>query len=211
MSRLFTSRPGSGNVVLNFCNPREEFGIFAHAYHSAAQHLVGQMKGNTGYRDYEAYPILFLYRHALELYLKAIVFKGATLLKLLSEETIDYSNFFTKHELSSLLPAIQIIWKLVDWDWDFGIEQVKTFEDFSDMVKDLEEIDPSSFSFRYPVDKRFKAVLPHHFCFSLFAFAEHMDPVLQTLDGAVTGLEERWNHAAEIIYEVERILRNTLK
>jgi hypothetical protein len=211
LSKLFVSRPGSGNVVLNFCDSREEFHIFALAYHSAAQRLVTEMKGSTGYPDYDAYPILFLYRHALELYLKAIVLKGAALLRLLEDRTIDYSKFFTRHELTSLLPAIQIIWKLVGWDWDFRIDQVKTFEDFRDMVQDLEEIDPSSFSFRYPLDKRFQAVLPHHFCFSLFAFAEQMDPVLETLGGAVTGLEERWDYAAEIIYEAERILRDTLK
>lgn len=196
--------------MLNFCNPKDEFGIFAHAYHSAAQELVTQMKSRIGCLDYEAYPILFLYRHAFELYLKAIVLKGAALAKLLSDENIDYSMIAANHNLTYWMPAIQVIWKVEGWEWDFGISQVKTFEDFKRIVMELERVDPSSFAFRYPVDKKLRAALPHHFCFSLFAFAEQLDPVLETLDGAVTGLEAHWDHAAEIVYEAEQILRKAI-
>jgi hypothetical protein len=74
------------------------------------------MASAPGYRDYDGYPIFYLYRHSLELHLKAIVYRGAQLLGLISDEQIDTRSLLTRHELTRLLPTIQAIFKRMAWD-----------------------------------------------------------------------------------------------
>ena len=74
----------SGDVSKIFCfgwrkSPRNEFGVFAKGYHQAARSLSNILLGKPRFSDYEAYPIVFLFRHALELNLKNIIYKGALL------------------------------------------------------------------------------------------------------------------------------------
>ena len=88
MQPFLGSSDGHGNVVFNFQgSPVGDLSAFAHGYHEAAKVLAERLHAAAGYADYEGYPILFLYRHALELYLKAVVYRGAMLLHLVSEAT----------------------------------------------------------------------------------------------------------------------------
>src|SRR6266403_3216918 len=88
-----------GNVVFNFLGrPVRDLRIFALAYHEAGRKLVAPMVSGTGYRDYDGYPILFLYRHALELYLKALVYRGAQLLGLIADERPNTEKLLTDHK-----------------------------------------------------------------------------------------------------------------
>ena len=70
---LFQARSSYGNVVLNFQHvANDEFAAYAEALHQAGQALATMMFDKAGYNDLEACPIIFLYHHALELYLKAV-------------------------------------------------------------------------------------------------------------------------------------------
>src|SRR6266404_2839264 len=63
-----------GSVVLNFTrHAKGDLHIYAHAHQQAASKLVDVFRANPYYSDAEACPIVFLYRHAIELYLKAIL------------------------------------------------------------------------------------------------------------------------------------------
>src|SRR5262245_57418129 len=77
------------------------------------------MEASLGYSDYEGYPILFLYRHALELYIKPIVYRGAQLCRLIDEK-LNTENLFKAHKLTEFLPQIEAIFKAVGWKWDFN-------------------------------------------------------------------------------------------
>jgi hypothetical protein len=74
----------------------------------------------------------------------------------------------------------------------------------------MDSIDRDSFSFRYPVTKSLSSALPKHFAFNVFYFADYLDPILDCLDGAMTGIEERWDDAAAIVFEAQRIIRDIL-
>jgi len=50
-----------------------------------------------------------LYRHSLELYLKAVVYKGAALLGLTGASEIDTRKLFTGHELTRFLGHVRAI------------------------------------------------------------------------------------------------------
>ena len=71
--RLFVKRKDRRNTVLNWHRaPEEEFDIYAGVYWNAAQTLAKNLDLD-GIFGYDACPIVFLYRHALELYLKAVL------------------------------------------------------------------------------------------------------------------------------------------
>src|SRR5262245_8250420 len=71
------------NFVISFTRqPRDDFGVFAKGYALAANRLAEALIQAPRFSDYEAYPVVFLYRHALELSLKHIICGGLKLVAL---------------------------------------------------------------------------------------------------------------------------------
>src|SRR5438105_1560197 len=98
-SRFFSRERLHGNVVLNFRRfPKGELAAYGRSYHEAGRQLVKRM-ASTHYRDPDACPIVFLYRHAIELYLKSIIHWGNSLLQLNSSPIVPHRNIFTEHRL----------------------------------------------------------------------------------------------------------------
>ncbi len=63
--------------------------------------------------------------------------------------------------------------------------------EFDQIIREFEEFDPGSFTFRYPIKKDGSASLKEkHFVFSPKQFVEALDPILRSLSGACSGLEE---------------------
>ena len=208
MHSYLKSTSTHGNVVFNFRgDPIGDLSAYASGYHRAASALVDRIDQVTGYPDYDGYPILFLYRHALELYLKTVVYKGAKLLEVIDEEAPDLDSLFCDHRLARLLPAFKQILEGVEWPWDSDVDGAKTFEDFRELVNSIESIDPRSYSFRYPIDTRQNASLPQHHVINVIQFGRSMDRVLELIDGAVTGLSETWDATAEAIHEIRRVFK----
>ena len=204
------SRP-HGNVVFNFRGRAiNDLSAFAAGYHEAGKTLVSKMESAAGYRDYEGYPILFLYRHALELYLKAIVYRGAQLLGLISDEKRNTEKLLTSHKLTQLLPTIEAIFRVAEWEWDFELIGLRSFDDFADLIKEIEKIDPQSYCFRYPVDTTGEAALPQHIVVNVVTFGKKMDSVLELLSGAVTGLQDHWDDTAEVMYLLQEVLNEPM-
>jgi len=195
------SPPYPRNPVFNFLGrPKEEFDVYAGAFHRAAKTLADKMFSRAGIHDLDACPIIFLYRHAFELYLKSVVLRGSKLLRLLGKADIDDEVFLNDHSLIKLLPALKLIFEAVKWEWDFEKEGFHTYEDFCKLVNRLEEITSKSFAFRYPVSKNGESYLPLGYGIDMRNFCESMDFALGLLDGATTGLEEMWDVAAEEAY-----------
>jgi hypothetical protein len=203
MHSFFEPLPTLGNVVFNFRGRAiNDLRAFVAGYHEAGKALIDQMLSTAGYRDYEGYPILFLYRHGLELYLKAIVYRGAQLAGVISDKQFDTEKLWSRHELTPLLPHVESIFKCLGWEWDFEVSGLKSFDDFATLIKAIEGLDPRSYCFRYPVNTKGEAALPKHFIVNVISFGRKMDPVLELLDAAVTGLEEEWQATAEALYNL---------
>ncbi len=197
-----------GNVVFNFLRPAiGQLWAFAASYHEAGKILVAKMEASPGYRDYDGYPILFLYRHALELYLKAIVYHGAQLMMLRTDERLEVGHLLTKHRLSLFLPAVRAIFASMDWEWNFEVSGLRSLDDFETLVRGVEEVDRESYCFRYPVTKSGDAAHSPHLIINVTAFARRMDPVLDLLGGAITGLHEQWDLSAEVAYFLEELFK----
>jgi hypothetical protein len=147
---------------------------------------------------------MYLYRHSLELYLKAVVFRGARVMGLVGEQEPEVSKLWQHHGLARLLPALRAIFRSMDWDFDHTL--FGTWNEFENFVKEIDAIDPGSYAFRYPVTTRGVAHLPQHFVVNVANFAETMDVLLGYLAGAVDLLEETFDEEAEVRYQVQRLL-----
>jgi hypothetical protein len=190
------------SVVLNWHGRSiQEFGLYAEAYHKAGKRLVLNYGTTGAVRDFEATSILFLYRHAFELYLKAFVLVGSNLLFINAKKGMDQEKIFRTHKLSTFIPYFEAIIREVGWSWDMGVDGLRKKSDFVALVKEFESIDPNSYSFRYPTDQDGQGALPDHFTFNLSLFAQRIDPLLEVIDGGLMGLNEFWNSAAEAAYE----------
>ena len=66
------------NFVASFTSDAKcDFGVFSKRYRRDADWLTESLIQCAKVTDYEAYPVVFLYRHALELSLKHIIYSAA--------------------------------------------------------------------------------------------------------------------------------------
>jgi len=201
---------GDRNVVLNFRHsPDLEFSFYGSAFHDAARTLVGDLKSRPGYSDLESLPIVFLYRHALELYLKAILIIGNQLLGIQGDEITEtqLQRVLNSHRLIPFLAHLERILKGVGWVWSFeDVPELATFDDLRAVLTEIEGVDKDSFAFRYPTTKKGEGSVPHNFCFDLITFAALMDNLIGILDSAAGGLDAMYDTACEAFAEMQRNL-----
>ena len=200
-NRLFqTSQKYIGNVVLNFLgSASKEFPYYANKYRDAAHYLTEKMAAKSGFHDLEACPIVFLYRHALELYFKGIIINGIWLESLSKREPVNYPKVINSHNLSCLLPHVKSAIISVGWKWPIKIENNNETNTLDDLVKEIESVDNHSFSFRYPTNKSLEPTLEKHFSFNIFIFAGKMQAICDLLSGACYGLEDCINTQCELL------------
>ncbi|MBZ5512803.1 MAG: hypothetical protein LAN70_16775 [Acidobacteriia bacterium] len=185
--RLF--KLGWPNVVLNWAGqPASELALIGEQYHRAARVLVREFAGKRGWSDLEAYPIVFNYRHALELIVKGILVIGNDLAVLLDSPKLKSCDVFKKHSVVSHIPKLREIFKAVGWRYDFSHVGM-TGAQVNGIIRELERFDPHSEAFRYPVKRDgSSSVTDWHFTFSPVEFANTIDPILEALFGAAFGL-----------------------
>jgi hypothetical protein len=191
----------TGNIVLNFSEDLIHALVpFAIGYRKAAGALAASFRGDA-YADYDGYPVLYLYRHSLELLLKAVVYRGAKVMGLVGLERPNVPGLFSRHELERLLPAVRAVFRAMDWEWD--ATPIGTHAEFENIVRQVDKIDPKSYTFRYPMSPSGEA---EHFVVNVPNFAETLDVLLRLLEGANDLLDERFQTEAEAMHELEQLL-----
>lgn len=196
-------------MALNFQkSPEEEFTLYAAAYHQVAKEAVSVLEKNKQagipklpIDDFRAYPVVFLYRHALELYMKSVILVGAPMLEIKNIDIIDRNKLLDTHSLDSLRQKIEKVFMAFEWDWDLGTAQFKTLEDFRKIISELHQVDTGSSTFQYPLDKKGNASLPFNFEFNLVEFCKTLDCLLPVLEGATYAAYEDLQLYAEIMSE----------
>ncbi|MDL1962546.1 MAG: hypothetical protein LWX01_12810 [Deltaproteobacteria bacterium] len=179
-------------VILNWQDtPEEEFTLYAEAYHQVAKEAVAEFQkyqhpGNCKLPidDFRAYPIVFLYRHSLELYMKAVILVGTPMLEIKNIAKINRDKLLNTHSLDSLRQQIEKVFSAFEWDWDLGTPNFKTLQDFRTVISELHEIDIGSYVFRYPLTTEGDPSLPLRFEFNLLEFCMTLDSLFPALEGA---------------------------
>ena len=207
-----------GTVILNNWNDNNwhdalenELTYIAEAFRVLAQKEVSRLKKNKGLglhefpiEDFRAYPIVFLYRHALELYLKAIILVGSDILTLKDQPKIERHELFKNHDLDQLREYVECVFEAYEWGWDLGNSNFRSVSDLRTIIGEFQEIDPRSSSFRYPVNQQgTKPLLEKGFRFNVFEFASTLDDLFQTLEGAVIGAHEEYQNQVRALAEAQ--------
>jgi len=140
---LFSVRKDWWNVArLEIGNKAEGLSIYSQGYKDAADRLVEYAQTDSTSINLIVFPILFLYRHYIELALKEIILTATQYLKK-EHSTIN------SHNLSQLWKETK---KLIsEADLNIPKDDIVAVEN---QISQFHELDKSSMTFRYPVDKQ---------------------------------------------------------
>ena len=181
--------------------PHNDFGIFSKGYYLASNALAKHILEKSRFSCYEAYPVVFLYRHAFELALKNIIYKGALLAALSSFDDID-SKLYNKHQLLFLADkARQVLHKLFPHDLSLN----RVADDILRVAQDFEAIDKDSYVYRYPINTSGESAVVKEQSVNLENLSERMNTILEHIDIIDFGMQIETDKAQEIYDIIENI------
>lgn len=136
------------NACLNWTH--DSLGLYIDGYWEAADKLVHDVVDSTSNQDILVFPISFLYRQYIELQLKHIIRESRIFLE-------EGDSFPEHHRIRDLwFTANELMSKIIK-DHDETIKEYITKNDIEKIQKiltDFVKVDPDSFAFRYPKDKK---------------------------------------------------------
>lgn len=172
-------------------NPRCDFDVYARGYFRAAEALVESCLARPSFPDYDAYPIMFLYRQALELGLKACIYNSELLAWIVGEKDLDH-RLINDHNLLSLSGrAKSITDRIFPNDRDLNAFMTEVVQ----AARHIQEIDRDSQAFRYPVRRNGEPVFAESTSFGLEHTTEQMARLHNGLEAIQFGIqvtEEGW-------------------
>lgn len=159
MEKLFVSGDYYSEAIIYHDKHMNKWDFYAQGYFHAAEMLIDSLDGKyPSVNDKLVYPICFLYRHFLELRLKEIIFYGSRLID--EPKNITKEDKLAHHKIEILWekevrPILQIIFPdgpIEDLDivGEYIIQYIKIDNEES-WCEEI-DVDPTSFSFRYPYD-----------------------------------------------------------
>jgi hypothetical protein len=170
--------------------PPQDLFLHARSFHAAGKKLVEMLEFDSGpFTDLAACcPVVFLYRHALELHLKAIVLgEGGNFLATMP----DPLSIHKTHSVSWLSQFVVQIVTALKWEPEFKCQGVESLDDFKAVVEEVNSVDAGSYAFWLPVEAEAKG------CFDVRGFATRMDALLALLDATADGLAAEWDLRSE--------------
>ncbi len=181
---------------------------YKEGYRRGAEVLIRTVQETQRNQDYLVYPIIFMYRHHIELALKRVIMRAPHLIE--RSLTNEEKQHLGKHRLDSLWqdlkPMIPAICNAALWS-EPAREDLDGIDDY---IRQLSELDVDSFSFRFPRSKKGRRSLPKHLKnINLRHFGETMGRLadyLYGLDATISYLEE-----TKAGIEAERIGRSKLE
>lgn len=178
MSFYNATSDASSFVVAFRPNPEKDFGAFAKGYTLAASNLAEQILEKPHFPDYEAYPIVFLYRQAFELYLKGFYYRTKYISFFENSEPVEHQGRIN-HRLVPFAETFQRICLALFSDDHELLEIANKIVRFAN---EFEEIDAESFSYRYPMDKAGNRITDHHQMVNLLSLHQSMKELLSQLE-----------------------------
>lgn len=126
--------------------------IYQDGYRHAALHLVEYVCDKGSQQDFLVYPIIYLYRHHIELALKSIVRTAYLLLD--QELTGKSSDALTRHDLSKLWALARPLLNPVCEMAGQSAFPLDDLEGINSYIRQLHEHDGDGLCFRYPTTKK---------------------------------------------------------
>jgi hypothetical protein len=185
-----------------------EFELLAESYHQTANVAVEALAKDERFESmgwgsvsFRAFPVVFLYRQALELLIKGIIVAGAPMVELDGGD-VDMSVVYSEHNFEKLRPMVEKVMEAMGFGWDFDVPALRSLKDFRRLLSEFDQFDPTSTVCRYPVDGGGNPSMEDTRCFNLFRFAETMDSILEALaiaPGAISATVDQYlSHLQEM-------------
>ena len=206
---IFSQGKGVTTIVSSFTpDPNLDFTIYGRGYYGAAKHLAKRLiSKKTAYGDYDGYPIIFLFRHSFELYLKGCLIQIHTNAgleqnqKLLDKVQDNYIN----HELTHLAILLQEAMSII-FPNDLSLKG--RMDRVVEVAKEFDRIDHDSFAFRYPTDKKKNPSTDHHLIINIQTVYEIMREVihiLETIDFGLIDLEDNIQERLGMLFDSKQL------
>lgn len=173
-----------------------EFAAFAKGYRISAERIARSVIGSSHSTDYDAYPAVFLYRHALELSLKQIIYASATLADYLDLAGLEH-KFHNSHDLVRLGTVANKALSLIAPQDNLVVKALPLIEKACSY---LNKIDPDSFMYRYPIDTRGNPPSEIQ-TIDLVEFSKQMSTMLKLLETIHVGIDGETYSAQEGLSE----------
>lgn len=150
--------------------------VYAEGYATAAETTVANV--NDSDRNRIVYPVIYLYRHAIELGLKYTL--------LIARQLLDRSGGLQKgHSLNNvwclLKPLLEEIWE------DDSTDDLKAVDA---LIREMDQNDRNAEKFRYPISKDGKRFFGSEEFINLEVFCKSGRKILTFLDACSTGIGE---------------------
>lgn len=179
--------------------PIEEFGYYGAAFLRAAQVQRRSFRRRRAHFNSDVLPLLYLYRHAVELLIKGTILAGNAHANARGEgrtekEILD-SFGKSKHDLLALLPKLRQAFADAGWNWYWPNSNVETWDDLREVLTELSALDRGSFTFRYPVSLSGKPSASEH-DFGLTTLVATLDDLAEALDTAIFGMDAEASRAS---------------
>jgi hypothetical protein len=186
----FFSAPenGCGSALLNWSSkPVEDILAYAASYRRSAMALAAFVEQRQQVTvDFGALPIVYLYRHAFELYLKAVIYHAAALSVNSNEMQRAVPRLWREHSLVLLSRMAEPILRAEDNPLTASGE---LYEEIASLANRIDEVDSGSYSFRYPVTSTGAPALPDAILINVLAFTDAMEAVLGEVAHFCGGLQ----------------------
>lgn len=166
---------------------------YARAYHKGAGRLFEEYRQtlcdedrSDDHRVMDCHPIVFLYRHALEVYLKTVIEYGESLLGLRGKSQKGRAQTLQSHCLVTLLPATKEIFELIDSADIWSAPLCQSFADVERIVRAVDSVTHDALRYPFRIRKgKVVELLPGGLEFNVLTFTKKMDALLNVLDTAV--------------------------
>jgi len=160
--------------------------LMTDGYKQAADLMVKHATENPSTRDFLVFPILFNYRHFLELSLK---YHLATF-----GRTVDIMPNWASHDLEELFFSF---WELLE---RFGTSDPDEADPIvGEVILEFAKIDPGSYSNRYPVDRKGNPIPIGQSALDL----ENLADVIKAVDAYFTGTDGYLDHLVGAMPDLE--------
>jgi hypothetical protein len=178
---------------------------YTEGYLRGARTLVERVVSTSRDQDVLLYPIIFLYRHHIELVLKKLIARSPYLID--RELTDAEKQHLCRHRLdllwNDLKPMMEDICKAAGWD-RLDPEDAAGIDSY---IRQLVKLDPDSYSFRYTHSKKGDPSLPSDLKrINVRHFSEMMERLASYLDT----LDTATDHLVELKSEMEAEWRSEM-
>ena len=175
-AKLFEAGPDWwNNACLNWSH--SQLNLYVAGYKEAADIIVREVMEHHRNQDVLVFPVVFLYRHYIELQLKGII---AYLHKLLDEP----AEVPAGHRIDVLWGEARSLWKRADL-----YPEDASFIRATDLITELARCDEKSTTFRYPFERDGSRPLAGISHINLRNTAERIAEVAEVLKGMSTAID----------------------